>query len=600
MTRNIFVALIIALALISLLALNLRKKNNKGIIYKYFKYFNYTLMIHIFALVLQIAFANSNIPSIYFDYFSYVGNSLAPIFLLFVALAYSEPVNCEIKINKLKKLYIIPIIFLIILFTNDFHNLFYKTYSIYLSQTVFGPFLILYSIYAYGLFIIDMGIIISNTVRKSGFFSTQTMLIVVGVALPVAVSIVGYLKIIETNIYYMPLTFSITSVLCYISIFKLSAFDIIPVASKTVLETMSDAYVVISKDGSIADSNRMFKKIFEIDEKNKNVFQIFEERMDKKYGKFEDLINECIENGNVIKKEISILKNEKEMFFEVDINPISAVDDKKEFIAFLIVLKDITQHKEDIDQIEEKQDIIVKQQQLVSIGELAGGVAHDINTPISAIKTGIKMLDAMGKDKTPEEKEILERMDNCASKIINIVNSMRNQIRNLGGTTKVKFKISSVLKDIKTITYHEVKKNNSEVNINIADDVEVIGDPTKLGQVLTNLIVNAAQAYDEKGGKINIIVTNNLGKNALINVIDYAGGMPKEVAEHVFKNILTTKGSSGTGLGLYLAYSVIKGEFNGEIDFNSKEGEGTTFSIKIPLADAVLNSEETSTEENNS
>ena len=191
---------------------------------------------------------------------------------------------------------------------------------------------------------------------------------------------------------------------------------------------------------------------------------------------------------------------------------------------------------------------------------------------------------SMKSDRPQEEKDTLQRMDNCATKIINIVNSMRNQIRNLGNDTKIKFKISSVINDIKVITYHELMKNHTEININIEDDVEIEGDPTKLGQVLTNLIVNASQAYGEKEGKIDIIVRKTL-KHATITVIDYAGGMDDSIKPYVFKNILTTKGTAGTGLGLYLAYSVIKGNFNGEIDFDSKKGEGTSFHIRIPLVE---------------
>ena len=217
----------------------------------------------------------------------------------------------------------------------------------------------------------------------------------------------------------------------------------------------------------------------------------------------------------------------------------------------------------------------------MSIGELAGGVAHDINTPISAIKTGVTML-SQNPSIDESGKEILQRMDNCATKIINIVNSMRNQIRNLGGTTKVKFKIKDVIEDIKVITYHEVYKNKSELLVNIVDDLTVEGDPTKLGQVLTNLVVNAAQAYGDKGGKIDITVEKAPKNQALIKVSDYAGGFSEDIKPYIFKNILTTKGTFGTGLGLYLAYSVIKGEFNGNIDFKSEKGEGTTFYISIP------------------
>lgn len=237
-----------------------------------------------------------------------------------------------------------------------------------------------------------------------------------------------------------------------------------------------------------------------------------------------------------------------------------------------------------VKEINEKQDIIVKQGQLVSIGELAGGVAHDINTPISAIKTGITMLN-QADNLTPEQKVILERMDSCSTKIINIVNSMRNQIRNLGSDHVVDFKISDVINDVKVITYHEVTKSKAELRIKIEDDLVIQGDPTKLGQVLTNMVVNAAQAYTkQEGGKIEITVMKAPNHFAMIKVTDFAGGIPEEVRPYIFKNILTTKGTSGTGLGLYLAYSVIKGNFHGDITYETKTGVGTTFYITIPRA----------------
>lgn len=238
-----------------------------------------------------------------------------------------------------------------------------------------------------------------------------------------------------------------------------------------------------------------------------------------------------------------------------------------------------------VRELNEKQDIIVKQGQLVSIGELAGGVAHDINTPISAIKTGILMLSQMGSAKTEDEKEILQRMDNCAEKIIKIVNSMRNQIRNLGSDDNIVFKVSDVINDVKVITYHEVSKNKAEVVVEIKDDLSISGDPTKLGQVLTNLVVNGAQAYKQnETGKIMITVSKAPDNMALIEVTDFAGGIDESIAPYIFNNILTTKGTSGTGLGLYLAYSIIKGNFNGNISYETEKGKGTTFYIYIPRA----------------
>ena len=176
-------------------------------------------------------------------------------------------------------------------------------------------------------------------------------------------------------------------------------------------------------------------------------------------------------------------------------------------------------------------------------------------------------------------------MDNCADKIINIVNSMRNQIRNLGSNINVKFKISDVLDDVKCLTLHEVNKYNAKLEITVEDDLYVEGDPAKLGQVLTNMVVNSAQAYkDKEGGKISLIITKAPKRQALIKIMDFGDGLDESVKPYIFKSILTTKGIAGTGLGLYLAYSVIKGNFNGDITFDSQTGEGTTFYITIPIA----------------
>ncbi|MNI49566.1 Sporulation kinase E [compost metagenome] len=194
------------------------------------------------------------------------------------------------------------------------------------------------------------------------------------------------------------------------------------------------------------------------------------------------------------------------------------------------------------------------------------------------------MFREMLGERSEDELEILHRMDNCADKIINIVNSMRNQIRNLGGTTKVDFKINDVINDVKIIAYNEVAKHNCKLNINLIDELTTTGDPTKLGQVITNLIVNAVQAYGEGSGKVDVVLSRAPENKALIRITDYANGISDDIKPFIFKNILTTKGTKGTGLGLYLAYSVIKGEFGGNITFESEIGHGTTFYVTLPLS----------------
>lgn len=575
----IFLVFGLIIDLFMILHLNVKLKNNRFNRVMNFVYF--TLVFYFSGLILQLLFINSQIPQIYFDYITYIGANLLPVAIIFMALKYF---NENIKIKRFYFLFFIPIVSLIMLFTNDIHNLFYIKYSTQIKESIYGPMFYVYSIYSYTLLTISMALLIVSSIKKSGFFSRPTMLIVLGSCIPLVINVLGTLKIISISIYITPITFIFTCICYSIAIIKYKALNITPVALETVTDTMSDAFVVISDDGTIADSNLTFRKTFsKLEEfsKEKNLFELISKNKLFDINKLKKIIKQAKKNDTMQNVEYNFRYKNDEKFFEVDIHPIKAKKNKNQYIGTLLLFKDITQHKLDIKEIEEKQEIIVKQGQLVSIGELAGGVAHDINTPISAIKTGITMLN-QNPDRNESEKEILQRMDNCATKIINIVNSMRNQIRNLGGTTKVNFKISEVINDIKVITYHEVCKNKSELNITIEDDLSIEGDPTKLGQVLTNLVVNAAQAYGDIGGKIDVSLSKGPHKTALIKVRDYAGGLDPAIKPYIFKNILTTKGTFGTGLGLYLAYSVIKGEFNGEISFDS-DNMGTTFYISIPI-----------------
>ena len=132
-----------------------------------------------------------------------------------------------------------------------------------------------------------------------------------------------------------------------------------------------------------------------------------------------------------------------------------------------------------------------------------------------------------------------------------------------------------------TIIHNDLTKHRVKLNVDIKKDLIVKGNPAKLSQVVTNIVVNAIQAYEDKGGEINLKVDSN-AKEVVISVEDFAGGIPEHIRDSIGKNILTTKGVSGTGFGLYLAYSVIKGAFGGEIKFDSEVGKGTTFYITIP------------------
>ena len=573
--------LILALTATILLISYLYKNEKKGLLYKEFMLSFIFLAMHIVPLIFQILFKDTTIPAIFFDNFSYIGAMGDTICFLLAALTYNNP---KINLKKFWPLLIMPVFSLAVLWTNKYHHLFYKVYSIDMSEIVGGIIGNIYVIYTYVIMFLAFSIFIYKSIKNSGFFSKQTFLIILAGIIPVVGNILGTLKILPITIYVTPILFVFTIWFCSIAIIKYKALNITPITTRAVIDVMSDAFIVVSNDGTIVDDNKTFNQIINNNFKLNKDDNLFDFIKENKLCKEEDLkkdIENCRLKSQTIIKECSFKLKDGVKYFELDIQPIKAKKGNN-YIATLLLFKDITQHKKDIETIKEKQDIIVKQGQLSSIGELAGGMAHDINTPISAIKSGILMFKDMLGQRTPQELEILQRMDNCADKIIKIVNSMRNQIRNLGSDQIVDFKISDSITDIKVLAYNELTKHNCTLDINIVDDVFIKGDPTKFGQVITNLVVNAIQAYSQGGGKVEIRVSNIPKNMVLISITDYAGGIDEKIKPYIFKNILTTKGTKGTGLGLYLAYSIIKGSFDGDITFESEIGKGTTFYITLP------------------
>ena len=131
---------------------------------------------------------------------------------------------------------------------------------------------------------------------------------------------------------------------------------------------------------------------------------------------------------------------------------------------------------------------------------------------------------------------------------------------------------------------HELKHSliNMNVHMNVDSSLTLKGDINSLIQVLNNLISNAIQSYEGAENKDIDLDFNLVNKNLVISVKDYGKGIPKEVQEKLFKEMITTKGKNGTGLGLFMSYSNIRAHFNGNIKFESEVGKGTTFSVILP------------------
>ena len=257
---------------------------------------------------------------------------------------------------------------------------------------------------------------------------------------------------------------------------------------------------------------------------------------------------------------------------------------------------------EHVEQIESNQEMLLEKERLASLGQMIGGIAHNMKTPIMSVAGAAEGLTELvgeyvasidNPTVTKEDhKEIAKDMLDWITKIkthtsymSDIITAVKGQASQLAGSEFSSFTLYDLVKKSDILVKHELKHSlvTLETKFDCDPAIMLHGDINNLIQVLVNIISNASQAYNGKPNqKIQLIVDAD-DKNAYIYVIDNGCGMSQETQDKLFKEMVTTKGKNGTGIGLYMSYSTIKGNFGGDIEFESKENVGTTFKITLPL-----------------
>ncbi len=535
-----------------------------------------------------------------FENFIYIGTCFLPVAIFFTGLIFAKT-----KITFKKKyllFFIVPALSLIVLWTNDYHHLFYKIYSyLYLSDCKVGPYMIIHNIYSYTLLFLGVIQMVNVASKNSGFFSKQTLLIVVGISIPLITNILGTLKIISMTVYITPISFAFTMLFFALSIFKFKFLGVAPVALQTIVNRISDSYLVLNENLLITDFNSTFLKTFNLsasDIREKNILEFLSthKQYDMNLPKLENSLNRVKHSSETIVFEQHFKKINK--YFTVEINNILV---KGNSLGILMLFKDITQHKLDMQALKDNQDILIERERLASLGQLIGGIAHNLKSPIMSISGATEGLtdlikeyeeSIVDKDVTIDDHlAIANDMRDWISKIksyleymSDIITAVKGQAVALSENTVDSFTVEELTKRVDILMKHELKKALITLNLDlkVPTSLMIHGNINGLVQVINNMISNAIQAYKGKEGQtIDLIITQEKN-DVIVSVRDYAGGLPKEVQEKLFKEMITTKGKDGTGIGLFMSYSNIRAHFNGDITYSTEEGKGTIFNIILP------------------
>ena len=350
------------------------------------------------------------------------------------------------------------------------------------------------------------------------------------------------------------------------------------------IEQSGEAILVTDTNGSIQYVNPAFQKITGYtwqEAINQNPRILKSGHQDKA---FYQQVWKTISSGRTWSGRMVNRKKDGSLYTEdATISPV--FDDSDKIINFVAVKRNVTEHLKLSARLQQTQ-------KLESIGTLAGGIAHDFNNILSSV-IGFTELALDDAEKGSSIEDSLQEIYAGGKRAIDLVKQILAFARQSDDAIKP-VQVDIIAKEVLKLLRASIP-TTIQIDQNIKKDLTIMGNPTQAHQVIMNICTNAAQAMEDSGGILKVSIKDKMvdendglkdlipGEYAEIKVSDTGLGIDPEIMDKIFDPFFTTKETGkGTGMGLALAHGIIK-SYNGLIAVDSEPGQGTEFTVYLPL-----------------
>ena len=380
---------------------------------------------------------------------------------------------------------------------------------------------------------------------------------------------------------------------------------------ETILNGIQDFILVITPEMEVLEANEAFVTKMGYTYKEvigKKCHQVYH-KIDHpcNHGQTDCPLRDVVRNKRHVRQiQTRVMPDGQKRYYEVNIYPIWEKDGKVS--KFIHISRDITQHKREEEeitrrlermveertrQLKETHAKLIHQDKMASLGKLSASVVHEINNPIAGILNLIILIKRMVEEDRIGPKEIdqfnrylnlmeteTRRTSRIVSNLLAFSRQSRMELRRID--------LNRLIEHTLFLNSNLLKIDGIKVETNLDPTLpDMIGSEDQLQQVFMNLISNAAEAMEAKGGLLRIETRHLLGEGKLLVDFNDTGiGIPEENLLKLFEPFFTTKKKGkGVGLGLSVAYGIVQ-EHGGSIYAESKVGEGTIFHVRLPLKPA--------------
>ena len=345
---------------------------------------------------------------------------------------------------------------------------------------------------------------------------------------------------------------------------------------RLMFKSVPEGITLSDLDGNILETNEAAVKMHGYDSKEELIGgRGFELIAEEDRSRAMENLRETLEKGHSPTVEYTFLRKDGSEF-PAELTAALLRDGAGNPVGFIAVTRDITERRKMEEQL-------ILTDRLASIGELASGVAHELNNPLTGV---IGLSQLLTQRDVPEDiKEDLNLVYSEAQRAANVVKNLLTFARK-HSPAKELININDAISKVLELRAYEERVSNIEVVIHLAPDLpQIMADYFQLQQVFLNIVINAEYFMIEAHNKGTLtITTERAGDGVRTSFTDDGPGIPREDLGHIFDPFFTTKEvGKGTGLGLSICHGIISAH-NGRIYAESEPGKGTTFIVELPLS----------------
>lgn len=515
----------------------------------------------------------------------YIGIAITPVAWFLFAIQYTGRTTWWTR-NKQLALFIIPFITIVLVFTNELHQLNWASVDIDTTgqfpvmDVSYGAWFWFHSAYSYFFLLAGAVVIVQGYFRFPPAYRRQQATLLIGVLVPLAANAI-YLSGMSPfpNLDLSPFGLVLSTILIGISIFGLGLFNIVPVARRVVVDNMKEGVVVLDLHYKIVDINPAAEAVFQQTNLiGQSVIDLLQNRPD---------IVEAFLNVDEAEAELEGNVNGAIRYFELQISPLH--DKRSRLNGRLAIFRDVTERKAIQTDLAQARDDALEAMRVKT--ELLARVSHELRTPLNVILGYAEMLqEGLYGELNEGQWDAAEKMIESTAFLTKQVNELLDISRLEMGQLELSYEWFNISKLVeRTYTQMkvlaEVRHLQLEYQIDASMPEKIYNDPGRIEQILLNLLGNAIKFSDE--GKILIYLSRIDETYWMLKVQDEGTGIPQSAQTLVFepfrrvdRSLMRTQVGTGLGLAIVKQLATL---MQGDVTLESEVGEGSTFTVILPF-----------------